>query len=81
MSFEYQIKMTCDRCGTEIETWTPAKSYEKIKVLRWDWKRKHKESGVMLGLPNRYGKYTIYCQECADGAAPAKRNERFKRIF
>ena len=28
---------------------------------KWKWKRKHAKAGVMLGLPNRYGKYSIFC--------------------
>ena len=34
---------------------------------QWKWERKHTKAGVMLGLPNRYGKYSIFCQPCADG--------------
>jgi hypothetical protein len=69
MSFEYKMRMVCDRCGKVIEPWTPAGSLDKLK---WDvkhrWTSKHEKTGVMLGLPNRYGKYSIYCQPCADGA-------------
>ena len=68
MGFEYQVRMTCDRCGKTIEPWTHVKSVEAIKWdAKWKWKRKHEKTGVMLGLPNRYGKYSIYCQPCADG--------------
>ena len=27
---------------------------------KWKWKRKHAKAGVTLGLPNRYGKYSIF---------------------
>jgi len=76
MGIEYQVRMVCDRCGKIIEPWIPQSSFEKIRHLRWDWKRKHSETGVMIGLPNRYGKYSIYCQPCADGAKPAIHTEK-----
>ena len=69
MSFEYQMRMVCDRCGKVIEPWTGAASLDKLKWnLKHEWTRKHAKGGVMLGLPNRHGKYSIYCQPCADGA-------------
>ena len=75
MGFEYQMRMTCDRCGKEIEPWTGAVSLGRLK---WDvkhaWTRKHNKTGVMLGLPSRYGKYSIFCQPCADGV-PNDRGE------
>lgn len=69
MGFEYQMRMICDRCHKEIEPWTAAQSLDKLKWdLKCAWTHKHKKAGAMFGLPNRYGKYSIFCQPCADGA-------------
>jgi hypothetical protein len=71
MGFEYQVRMICDRCGSEIEPWLQVKSLESINIARWKWQTKHVPSGVMIGLPNHCAKYFIYCQPCADGATVA----------
>jgi hypothetical protein len=67
MSFEYQIRMVCDRCGAEIEPWAKARTLEQVKCAKWRCESNHRHDGVMIGLPSRYGKYSIFCQPCADG--------------
>jgi hypothetical protein len=64
MAIEYTIKATCDKCGAEIEPQTSVKK-GNIECARWEWQRKWKQTGIMQGLPNRYGKYKLYCRHCA----------------
>lgn len=64
MAIEYTMRAACDKCGCEIEPLKVVKVGE-IDNTRWDWRRKWKAEGVMEGLPNRYGKYKLYCAKCA----------------
>lgn len=64
MAIEYTMRAVCDGCGAEIEPVTQIKVSE-IHHIRWTWQRKWKSSGIMQGLPNRYGKYKLYCAKCA----------------
>lgn len=64
MAIEYTIKAVCDKCGAEIEPQTPVKKGD-IESTRWEWQRRWKKTGIMQGLPNRYGKYKLYCRTCA----------------
>ena len=61
---EYHMRAVCDKCKTEIEPMTQVK-FTYINSQRWDWKLKWKKLGVMLGLPNRFGKRYLYCSKCA----------------
>jgi hypothetical protein len=65
MAIEYTIRAICDKCGKEIEPQTTVKKGD-IEATRWKWQRKWKKTGVLQGPPSRYGKYKLYCSQCAD---------------